>query len=86
MNETKRSSTGWRYCLHVAVQQNAPNRLTDRDNCFTFRDIGYAELADLIRSACLTHYAEVARSVGLEPLAMLRKVDATSERARVESE
>jgi AraC-like DNA-binding protein len=47
--------------------------LTDRDNCFTFRDIGYAELADLIRSACLTQYAEVARSVGLEPLAMLRK-------------
>jgi AraC-like DNA-binding protein len=30
-------------------------------------------LADLIRSASLTHYAEVARSVGLEPLAMLRK-------------
>jgi AraC-like DNA-binding protein len=29
-------------------------------------------LADLIRSACLTHYAEVARSVGLEPRAMLR--------------
>jgi AraC-like DNA-binding protein len=35
--------------------------------------LGYAELADLIRSACLTHYAEVARSVGLEPLAMLRR-------------
>jgi AraC-like DNA-binding protein len=47
--------------------------LTDWDNCFTFRDIGYAELADLIRSACLTHYAEVARSLGLEPLKMLRK-------------
>ena len=30
-------------------------------------------MADLIRSASLTHYAEVARSVGLEPLAMLQK-------------
>lgn len=30
-------------------------------------------MADLIRSACLTQYAEVARSVRLEPLAMLRK-------------
>jgi AraC-like DNA-binding protein len=30
-------------------------------------------MADLIRSACLTHYAEVARSVGLEPRTMLRK-------------
>ncbi len=30
-------------------------------------------MADLIRSACLTHYAEVARSLGLEPLKMLRK-------------
>jgi AraC-like DNA-binding protein len=59
--------------LDVAVQQKVPGRLTDRDNCFTFRDTGYAELADLIRSASLTHYAEVARSVGLEPLAMLRK-------------
>jgi AraC-like DNA-binding protein len=28
----------------------------------------------LIRSACLTHYAEIARSVGLEPTKMLRKV------------
>jgi AraC-like DNA-binding protein len=71
--EAERSSTGRRYPLGVAVQQNAAGRLTDWDNCFTFRDIGYAELADLIRSACLTHYAEVARSVGLEPLAMLRK-------------
>jgi hypothetical protein len=31
-------------------------------------------MTDLIRSACLTHYAEVARSVGLDPVAMLRKV------------
>src|SRR4249919_4272785 len=31
-------------------------------------------MADLIRSACLTHYAEVARSVGLDPVEMLRKV------------
>ena len=30
-------------------------------------------MADLIRSACLTHYAEVARSLGLEPLKMLRQ-------------
>lgn len=30
-------------------------------------------MADLIRSACLTHYAEVARAVGLDPLVMLRK-------------
>jgi AraC-like DNA-binding protein len=30
-------------------------------------------MTDLIRSACLTHYSEVARSVGLDPLAMLRK-------------
>ena len=30
-------------------------------------------MTDLIRSACLTHYAEVARSVGLEPAKMLRK-------------
>lgn len=31
-------------------------------------------MTDLIRSACLTHYAEIARSVGLEPTKMLRKV------------
>jgi AraC-like DNA-binding protein len=31
-------------------------------------------MIDLIRSACLTHYAEVARSVGVEPAKMLRKV------------
>ena len=31
-------------------------------------------MKDLIRSACLTHYAEVARSVGLDPVEMLRKV------------
>ena len=31
-------------------------------------------MTDLIRSACLTHYAETARSVGLEPTKMLRKV------------
>ena len=31
-------------------------------------------MTDLIRSACLTHYPEVARSVGLDPLEMLRKV------------
>jgi AraC-like DNA-binding protein len=73
VNEAGRSNSGRRYWLDVAIQQNAVSRLTDRDNCFTFRDTGYAELADLIRSACLTHYAEVARSVGLEPLAMLRK-------------
>ena len=30
-------------------------------------------MADLIRSACLTHYAEVARSLGLDPLKMLRQ-------------
>jgi hypothetical protein len=30
-------------------------------------------MTDLIRSACLTHYAEVARSAGIEPKAMLRK-------------
>ena len=31
-------------------------------------------MTDLIRSACLTHYAEVAQSVGLDPREMLRKV------------
>lgn len=31
-------------------------------------------MADLIRAACLTHYAEVARSVGLDPARMLRSV------------
>src|SRR5579871_565409 len=31
-------------------------------------------MSDLIRSACLTHYADTARSVGLEPTKMLRKV------------
>jgi len=31
-------------------------------------------MTDLIRSACLTHYAEIARSVGLDPTKMLRKV------------
>jgi AraC-like DNA-binding protein len=30
-------------------------------------------MTDLIRSACLTHYAEVARSVGIEPAKMLRR-------------
>jgi len=31
-------------------------------------------MTDLIRSTCLMHYAETARSVGLEPTKMLRKV------------
>jgi len=31
-------------------------------------------MTDLIRSACLTHYAEVAQSVRLDPREMLRKV------------
>ena len=31
-------------------------------------------MTDLIRSACLTHYAEVARSLGIEPTKMLRQV------------
>lgn len=31
-------------------------------------------MTDLIRSACLTHYAEIARSVGLDPREMLRQV------------
>jgi AraC-like DNA-binding protein len=35
---------------------------------------GYANLTDLIRSACLTHYPEIARSVGLDPVEMVRKV------------
>jgi AraC-like DNA-binding protein len=30
-------------------------------------------VADLVRSASLTHYAEIARRVGLDPLAMLRE-------------
>ena len=30
-------------------------------------------MTDLIRSACLTHFAEVARTVGVDPKAMLRK-------------
>src|SRR5947199_7580743 len=34
---------------------------------------GYANLSDLIRSATLTHYAEIARSVGLDPIEMVRK-------------
>jgi AraC-like DNA-binding protein len=29
-------------------------------------------MTDLIRSACLTHYADVARSVGIEPIQLLR--------------
>ncbi|MDI1265797.1 MAG: AraC family transcriptional regulator [bacterium] len=31
-------------------------------------------MTDLIRSACLTHYSDVARSVGLDPREMLRQV------------
>ena len=31
-------------------------------------------MTDLIRSACLTHYADVARSVGIEPMPLLRSV------------
>ena len=31
-------------------------------------------MTDLIRSACLTHYPELARSVGIDPEAMLRRV------------
>jgi AraC-like DNA-binding protein len=31
-------------------------------------------MADLIRAACLTHYADVARSVGLDPTQMLKRV------------
>ena len=31
-------------------------------------------MTDLIRSACLTHYADVARSVGIEPMQLLRSV------------
>ena len=31
-------------------------------------------MADLIRAACLTHYAEVARSVGIDPSKMMKSV------------
>src|SRR6516162_3006356 len=31
-------------------------------------------MADLIRAACLKHYAEVARNVGLDPAKMLKSV------------
>ena len=31
-------------------------------------------MADLIRAACLTHYADVARSVGIDPAKMLKSV------------
>lgn len=31
-------------------------------------------MTDLIRAACLTHYSDVARSVGIDPLKMLRDV------------
>ena len=31
-------------------------------------------MADLIRAACLTHYTEVARSVGIDPAKMLKSV------------
>src|SRR5437879_13400150 len=31
-------------------------------------------MSDLIRSATLTHYPEVAQSVGIDPRAMMRKV------------
>jgi AraC-like DNA-binding protein len=59
----------------VNLPEDAPRRLTDRDICFTIRDIaGIRALTDLIRSACLTRYAEIARSVGLDPRKMLRKV------------
>jgi AraC-like DNA-binding protein len=32
-------------------------------------------MTGLVRSACLTHYSEVARSLGLDPLAQLRAVE-----------
>src|SRR3954452_4749901 len=53
--------------------------LTDRDINFTFRDIcrmpaGTGRMTDLIRSAGLSYYPEVARSVGLDPKQMMRKV------------
>ena len=32
-------------------------------------------MTGLVRSACLTHYAEVARSLGLDPLQQLRAVE-----------
>ncbi len=32
-------------------------------------------MTNLVRSACLTHYAEVARSLGLDPLQQLRAVE-----------
>jgi hypothetical protein len=31
-------------------------------------------MVDLIRATCLTHYAETARSVGLDPARMLKSV------------
>ena len=31
-------------------------------------------MTGLVRSACLTHYTEVARSLGLDPLQQLRAV------------
>jgi AraC-like DNA-binding protein len=62
----------------VNLHQEGLGRLTDRDISFTIRDIvgtpaGIRAMTDLIRSACLTHYAEVARSLGLEPRKMLRR-------------
>jgi hypothetical protein len=45
--------------------------LTVHDTDFTFRDKDKFAMIDLIRAACLTHYAETARSVGLDPAKML---------------
>jgi AraC-like DNA-binding protein len=56
------------------VHPGGSGRLTDWDISFTFRDIAWiCAMTDLIRSSCLTQYAEVARSVGIEPTKMLRK-------------
>lgn len=52
----------------------ANGRLTDWVIECTFRDIVWGHnVVDLIRSACLAYFAEVARSVRIEPIKMLRK-------------
>src|SRR3984957_8991054 len=50
------------------------DRLTGLDIYFTIRDDAWiSAMTDLIRSACLTHYAELARAAGIDPRKMLRK-------------
>ena len=56
------------------VLRRGRSDLTDRDSDLPFRDSSGKPLSTLVRSAALTHFADVATACGLDPRALLAEV------------